>query len=152
MAKFNLILLLIFLGSCASNVKNEVEADKKNVRPFITREAVIDRAAEIVEHAQGLTEKQKEEFIELQGDVWIKVHELNDEIKTLKVLLFKSLVNENYSEQKQQEIINQIKKAHTAKLDLMIDAFRKTKKILGKEAKNIPFSNLWKHHGNYVRE
>ena len=153
MGRILLSLIMLFsIAACSSQAKKQVEQEKKQVRPFFTREAVIDRATDIVENAKGLSEKQKEQFIELQGDVWVEVHELNDEVKTLKVVLFKSLVSADYDDKKVEEVIEQIKVAHNKKLDLMIAAFRKTKMILGKEAKNVPFSNLWQHHGNYVRQ
>ncbi len=128
------ILMLTFLGSCSSAVKEEIREDRMTVG-HISHEQMIEKMKEMIDRIPGITEEQHDRLLNLHSEVYAESQDINEKIKQNKVLLFKYL-----AEDKNKEISyvkKDLKKLYNGKLELMFKAFDDVKKILGKNAKKI---------------
>lgn len=134
--KFIILTFLIFLTSCSSGVKKEIETEKAKIEYFKGNETLGERIQSVLE-GSGLTEEQKELFIDVHHKVMGKTVFLNDEIKKLKMVLIRNLSNKKYSEKKTEILTERIKTLYGQKIEIMLEALGEVKQILGKDFQKI---------------
>jgi hypothetical protein len=128
------ILVPILMISCASNIKKEIKKEKNAVVLSKKDKSILDRAHRDILDSPNLDPETKDDFAALQYETYARIQEVNDELKKLKVVFFKTLSQKEYDERKTNELIKQMKKLHGSKLDIMVDAFYQAKNILGHKA------------------
>ena len=143
-----LVLLLVAALSfgCASGVKKEIAHEKDSMSSMQSREVMVEKMRSILDKSENLSEKQKDQFIDLHGEIIGKNQSLNEDISKLKVILFKELAANKYNARKVNELGRQIKKLHNKKMDNMLGALSKAKKILGVEVKSLYGEEWFQHH------
>lgn len=101
-----------------------------------------ERMTKILDSAKSLSPKQKEEFLDLHSKIMFDVRTINNEIRRLKIVLFKSLAEGDYKRRKIDTIKKQIVKQYNKRLNLMFDALYKIQKILGVGSRDF-YQNEW---------
>ena len=132
-----MLLMLLFAVACSNGVKEDLELDKLKMDAPMGRGDMMAQMQEALNNSKNLTQKQKDDFINLHHDVFVESQKLRDEIRKLKVLLFKALAEEDMDSARVKEITSQVRKKYNQRLDIMLDAFGKSKKILGKDMINF---------------
>ncbi len=125
------LIALTLLASCASATKKEIEQEKKQYSNIQTREQMVDNAKTMLEESTELTEAEKDKLANLFAEVSQQSAQLNAEISQSKTVLFHEVTSKSYDEKKTIILKNSIKKLYDKKIDLMMDAFKKSQKILG---------------------
>lgn len=134
---YSLILVSqMAIFGCSSNQAKQVELEKRDVKNVHTKDDMISRTREILEKS-GLNPDQKEKFLELHGQMIIKINQMNEEFNKLKILLFKEMTKNKRNTVKINEITRQVKKIHNDKLKIMLSSLDKVDKILGDKARSI---------------
>jgi len=137
-----LVLLAGTFTSCAtSRTKNQVNEDRSRMSPMISKEEMVARISQQLDRIPNLTKKQREEIHDIHADVLTKSWDINHKIRQNKILLFKYLGADKYSDRKVNFVKKEVEKLYNQKLKLMIASFNKLKKILGKDA-----AKVMKHH------
>ena len=131
-----LLLLPLLFVSCSGNQTKQIEIEKREVRDVHTKDDMVNRTREILEKS-GLSADQKEKFLELHGQMIIKMNQMNEEFNKLKILLFKEMTKKKRNRSKINEITRQIKKLHNDKLTIMLSSLDKVDKILGNKRSSI---------------
>lgn len=126
------IFSVVMFASCASNMKKEVEQDKKYVHHHKKMGQVMGHNKLAVHDSKDLSTKQKAKLTKLQQYTRSEVKRLNKEIFKLKAILLKNLIAEDYNEKKERYLVKQIKSLYMEKMDVMVKTLRKAKKVLGK--------------------
>ena len=142
MKKLILFCLLTLFVSCASNTEKEVQEEKVQEKSHMSKGQMHDRILKILESSKKLTPKQKEDFMNLHAGVMHDVRGINNEIRRLKVVLFKTLSTGKYKRKKIEIIKKQIIKQYNSRLNLMFDSLYKTQKILGVGSGDF-YQNEW---------
>jgi hypothetical protein len=142
MKKLILLFSLTLLVSCASNTEQEVQKEKMQEKSHMSKGQMHERILKILETSKKLTPKQKEDFMDLHAGVMHDVRGINNEIRRLKVVLFKNLSTGEYKRKKIESIKKQIIKQYNRRLNLMFDSLYKTQKILGVGSADF-YQNEW---------
>ena len=142
MKKLMVLCGLVFLVSCASNTKQQVQEEKMQVRGHMSKQEMNDRMIKILDSSKKLSEKQREDFLALHSSVMQDVRTINDEIRRLKIVLFKNLAEGDYKRKKIDTIKKQIVVQYNKRLNLMFDALYKIQKILGVGSRDF-YQNEW---------
>ncbi len=129
-----LLLFSMLFASCSSVVKNEISEDKKKVKNVQSRSAMIERTKGILANSPNLNSKQKILFIKLHSRAISKVKKSSLELRKLKVVLMHEMTAKDYKNAKVDELVKQIRKLHNKKLDIMLEAMKEAKNILGVNA------------------
>jgi len=132
-----LSLLLLSFTSCSSSVKNEVEEDRYNLSPMISKDEMIDRISLALNKIEGITDNQREEIRDIHAQVMTDSWEINQGIRSNKVLLFKYLSKSQVDEKKVRYVKKAIIKLYKKKLDLMLKSFDKVRKAMGKDSAKL---------------
>lgn len=141
-----LALVLAFSFGCATGVKKEISHDKEQMSSVQSREMMVEKMRTALEQSDKLTDSQKDQFIQLHDKTMMKTMAINEDIAKLKVILFKEFAGEKYNGRKVSELTRQIKKLHNQKMDVMLGALGKAKKILGVEVKSLYGEDWFQHH------
>lgn len=145
-----IISTLLFFSAC-STTKSEIAAEKNSYNTPADRSEMIEKTRSMLESSTRLSEKQKDDFIELHSKVIDQVFNITGEVRKLKLVFFNHLTNQDYKEKKVSELMKQIKKLNNKKFDLMADAMVDARKILGVEIKKYyKIMNRDVEHGTSV--
>lgn len=125
-----LITLTLFVG-CASSTKKEIEQEKQQFSNIQTREQMITNAKAMLDESKDLTASEKNQLSTLFADVSEKTAKINAEINKSKTVLFQEITTKKYNEKKTAILKSSIKKLYNQKIDIMMDAFKKSREILG---------------------
>ena len=128
---------LFALSSCSSPVKKEVEFDRYNLSPMISKDEMTDKISVLLNRIDGLTEYQKEAIRDIRAQVMTESWEINQGIRANKILLFKYLSASKVNEKKIKYVKKQIIKLFKKKLSLMLASFDKVRKVMGKDTKKL---------------
>ncbi len=143
-----LLLAILFstllIAGCSSSEKKEIAAEKSLVKDVHSQEDLIEKTRAILDKSPHLSQEQKDQFIDLHSTIVSKVQEKNQEIRALKILLFKEMTDKNYNRKKINLITKEIKSAYNDKLDIMLKSMSKVQKILGVKGKEI-YQEKWFH-------
>lgn len=131
MKQLIMIFLALLLSACSSSTKKEIEKEKAQFSDIQTREQMIASARQMLDESKELTNEEKTKLSELFAQVSEESAKLNAEISRSKAILFQELTTKSYSEKKTAVLKSSIKKLYNQKIDLMMDAFQKSRKILG---------------------
>lgn len=137
-----ILCTLSFLVSCASNTKEQVHHEKMQERSHMSKKEMNDRMLKILDSSTKLSEKQREDFLALHSGVMQDVRVINNEIRRLKVVLFRNLAKGDYKRRKIDTIKKQIVVQYNKRLNLMFDALYKIQKILGVGSRDF-YQNEW---------
>ena len=121
---------LLLLASCASNREKQIYHEKMQEKPNMSKSQMNERILNLLDSSKSLSEKQREEVLALHSGVMQKVRGINDELRRLKVVLFKSLATGDYKRRKLDSIKKKIVVQYNKRLNLMFDALYKMQKIL----------------------
>lgn len=135
--------LVSLLASCAGQTQREIQKEKSQMTNVNSREEMMVRMRKVLSHGKGITEKQKEQFMSMHDEVWSQTYEINQDIRKLKIMLFKELVNPKYNDQKVHEVKRQVQKLYNKKLNIMIGAFEKVTKMLGKDQRRFLHDHMF---------
>lgn len=128
-----LVLLITFFGvSCSSiNVRDEIEKEKSALSEIHSKEEMMRKSYDLVEFNEHLSDDKKAAFNELKAKVYQDVQEINQDIARSKIILFRALLDDNELNQKKTDVLIQdLKRHHDRKLNIMIEAFFKVRDIL----------------------
>lgn len=142
MKKILLFSSFLFLVSCATDPAKEVYHEKMQQKSHMSKEQMNDKILSVLGSSKNLTKKQREDFLSLHSSVMQEVVEINNDIRRLKVVLFKSISKGDYERRKIESIKKQIITNYNRKLNLMFDALYKTQKILGVGSSDF-YQNEW---------
>lgn len=142
MKKLIILCSLAFLVSCASNTEQQIQHEKVQEKSHMSKKDMHERILKILDSSKKLSPKQREDFMDLHSGVMHDVREINNEIRRLKVVLFKSLSTGKYKRKKIETIKKQIIKQYNRRLNLMFDSLYKTQKILGVGSRDF-YQNEW---------
>lgn len=143
------IIALSILTSCASSTKEQIKEDKMSVGS-IDRSEMVSRMRESIEKIPGITKDQTERILNLHADIFHESEEINRKIYQDKVVLFKYLAE---NKNKEMELVKKdIQKLYAQKLDLMLNAFGKVKKILGKDTHKMFMHDDFKLYHGFSQE
>lgn len=133
--KIYLLFLMFFLAACStSQIRQEIEQDKVELAEEMThRDQMMSKSYGLIESSDQITESQKEAFHQIKVGVYQQVQEINLEIALNKILLFRTLVDEEAHAERIRILTHDLRKLHDKKLDIMIDAFFDLKETLGAE-------------------
>ena len=130
----HVLLLTILLGlfSCArTSVKDEVEAEIQALSDISSSSEMMSKSYSMIEDNPHLSEEKKEAFNKIKSEVHQEVQQINKRIAKIKIVLFRSLLNEPQRDAKTRHLTHELKRLHDRKLDIMIEAFFDLKTILG---------------------
>jgi len=130
------------ITSCASGSNGQIEEEKKYVQKNMSKKEMNNKMIKILESSKRLTEKQKEDFLALHSNVKQDVMVVNDELRRLKIVLFKSLAKGDYERKKIDLIKKKIVKQYNKRLNIMFDALYQFQKILGVGSGDF-YQNEW---------
>lgn len=134
MKKILLLVLITFLASCSTAVKEQVKEDRMSVGT-IDKAEMISKMRESIERIPGITKDQTDKILNLHHEILEESAEVNRKIYQSKVLLFKYLAE---SKDKEMKVVKQqIQALYAKKLDIMLGAFDRVKEILGKNSHKI---------------
>ncbi len=125
--------LILSAGCVSSKTQKEIDRKVAQETSINTRQDLTEKTDQLIESAQGLTEKQKTDLVNLREVTRIKNEQLNRESLRLKALLMKDLTSTDHSSNQIQILKRQIKKAEDKKLSNYFDAVSKASRILGKD-------------------
>ena len=144
------VLMMIFFVGCAnSQMKKEIKEDKNMVGEIDTRGQMNDRVYQMLHKSDKLTIEQKNKFMKLHSSIIRDVANINNKIRKEKVVLFKSIISEDYNDRKVRVLKKSIKKLHQQKFDLMMDALDQTKDIIGIADKELLMGIMEGHEKIY---
>ncbi len=138
----SIFCLVLMISGCATKTKKEIAAEKSMVKSIHSRQDLVEKTRMILEKSPHLSKEQRDQFLNLHTDIISKVDESTQEIRKLKILLFKEMTNQNFNKVKVDIITKQIKKAYNERLDVMLNAMKEAQGILGVQAKEI-FKEKW---------
>jgi hypothetical protein len=130
-----LLLGLLLLTACASNVQKKIDQRKAEVTVDAPEKQAFIINTDEIKNDANLTEAQKEKLLKLHQETYDEIQKINLELKKYKKLLFDFLFAENYQAVKVSATEKRIKDTYKKKVDLLLSASRKTKEILGKYKK-----------------
>lgn len=137
-----LILCLLALGaSCATATKQSIESDRQEIGKLESEQQVIEKAGKILSKS-NITEKQRQQFIELYRSNIGKTREIQEKIREYRVVLLKTLVDDNFSQRKFDIVANKIKKLVLQRYELSMMQYKQGKEILGVAAGSI-YDDPW---------
>lgn len=141
------IILAVFcvLSACSHEMAKKVEGQKQRVGHVESKSAMVQRMRSILEKSSSLTDKQKEQFLEVHDRIVADAAEINEDIRKLKIVLFQNMTKENFNKKKMGYLTSKIKGLYESKLDLMIEGFIEVKEILGVQAKDFFESDAWSY-------
>ncbi len=142
-------LALTLLGACSSATKKEIEQEKAQFSDIQTREEMVANARQMLEESEELTQDEKAKLADLFAQVREESSKINAEISRSKSVLFKELTTKSYSEKKTLVLKNSIKNLYDKKIDLMMDAFKKSRKILGLKSAPEKFERQFLYLDNH---
>lgn len=137
-----LIGISLLLVSCASNTEKEIYEEKTHEQSNMSKSDMNEKILNILDSSKSLSPKQREEFLNLHAGVMHEVKSINNEIRRLKVVLFRSLSTGDYKRIKIETIKKQIIVQYNKRLNLMFDSLYKTQKILGVGSRDF-YQNEW---------
>ncbi len=138
------ILLLCFLSltaSCATATKQAIESDRVEVGKVENEKDVVEKAREVLAKSK-ISEKQKQQFVDLYRSHRAEADSIEKKIREYRVVLLKTLVAKSFSQRKFDIVANKIKKLVLKRYDLSMKQYKEGKKILGVDAGSV-YDDPW---------
>src|SRR5690606_3507208 len=110
-------------------IKQEINQEKRQVD--INSPGGKQEIINTVKNSKDLSQSQKEDFFKLQKETNSKITQINKQIAKLKIVLTKSMFQEKTNEKKNKQIISQLKSLNREKMDIKLDSYYKSRKIMG---------------------
>ena len=129
-------LLLLTLSSCSST-KKEIALEKAKTPEVQDRDDLHSRARKIVLSSKALSTDQKRKFLKISSEARTEIDQLNSEIRKVKILMFKSLADDDYSEHKLVALKRDLKSLEDKKFNVVVNALDSVKSILGVNFKEV---------------
>ncbi|PIK15946.1 hypothetical protein [Halobacteriovorax sp. JY17] len=141
MKKILLLCLLSLAASCATATKQAIESDRVKVGKVKNEKDVVKKAREVLAKSK-ISEKQKQQFVDLYRSHRAEADSIEEKIREYRVVLLKTLVAKNFSQRKFDIVANKIKKLVLKRYDLSMKQYKEGKKILGVDAGSV-YDDPW---------
>lgn len=127
-----LTLIMLISASCASQTKKSIEMEKEAMPTISSNSDMISKMGNILDNAKGITPKQKEKIIAIHERNLEATNQIHQDIRKLKVILFKDVMAKDFNEKKVFQTKKQIEQLYKERVKIMTDSFNEVARLLGK--------------------
>jgi len=135
--KLKLLIVAVLsagLFGCATSSEKTVESKMAAETGATSQEEMVMKTREVLASNENLTDDQRTRLMGLHGQTMAKMAGLRQDITKAKMVLFKSMLAEDYKESEIRVLREKLVKLNTQKMNVMFDSMDQAKMILGKEA------------------
>ena len=123
---------LVLFGCAHKKAEKRVDEQLAHSPDVTTRKDMIRRSHEILMKHPALTKSERVAMQKIFYNVGLEMADIRNDIGKLKVLFFRKLFSEGDNQRELDVITERITRLNFERIRIMVDAMRKTRKVLSK--------------------